>query len=265
LLPIYSAVSFNGLMPGGGTRPWAVYVRDSASRKLQPFVVKLFRASHLDQHPHLAAEVFGSVLAEMFDLPRPEPALIDFSPAFRATLGEPQQRQLVDVAPGLLFGCRLVEGPYAYSRSLPLKKLEAYEMETIYGFDNLILNTDRRPDKPNLLMPDDDEAILIDHELSLSGIRQAFSNLLDGRWEHLYRRHLFYAPLKARGPAANATAFGTFTEYLRSLNPQQILPYHQQLAELDCSLPDFDLFFEYLCYQKANAEQFAALLRQTLS
>lgn len=163
-------------MPGGGTRPWAVYVREGIRGKLQPFVVKLFKASHLDQHPHLAAEVFGSVLAEVFELPHPEPALIKFSPAFRATLDGPQQRQLAEVAPGLLFGCRLVESPFAYSRSLPLKKLEAYEMETIYGFDNLMLNVDRRPDKPNLLIPDQ-EAILIDHELAFSGIKQTFNNL----------------------------------------------------------------------------------------
>jgi len=265
LLPIYSAVSFNGLMPGGGTRPWAVRVQEGPRGKLVPFVVKLFKASHLDQHPHLAAEVFGSVLADMFDLPHPEPALIEFSPAFRATLNEPQQQQLAETAPGLLFGCRLVEGPYAYSRALPLKKLEAYEMETIYGFDNLILNTDRRPDKPNLLMPDGEEAVLIDHELSLSGIARALSGLAEGRWEHLYQRHLFYAPLKARGPAATAVAFGTFTEYLRGLNPQLLLPYHRQLSELNCSLPDFDLFFKYLCYQKANAGQLQTLLRQTLS
>lgn len=264
MLPIYSAVSFNGLLPGGGTRPWAIYAREGGRGKLQPFVVKLFRASHLDQHPHLAAEVFGSVLAEMFDLPRPEPALIEFSPAFRATLHELQQQQLAEVAPGLLFGCRLVESPFAYSRTLPLKKLEVYEMETIYGFDNLILNVDRRPDKPNLLMLDE-EAILIDHELAFSGIRQAFSNLLNGRWEHLYQRHLFYPYLKARGPLANSSAFSTFTDYLRGLNPQRLLPYHHQLSELNCSLPDFDLFFGYLCHQKANAGQFETLLRRTIS
>ena len=251
-------------MPGGGTRPWAVYVREGNRDKLQPFVVKLFRASHLDQHPHLAAEVFGSVLAELFDLPHPEPALIEFSPDFRATLAEPQQQQLAEVAPGPLFGCRLVESPFAYSRSLSLKKLEAYEMETIYGFDNLILNVDRRPDKPNLLMPED-EAIVIDHELAFSGINQAYNNLLGGRWEHIYQRHLFYPYLKARGPVAESSAFGTFTEYLRGLNPQRLLPYHQQLAALDCSLPDFGLFFEDLCYQKANAGQFETLLRQTIS
>jgi hypothetical protein len=264
LLPIYSAVSFNGLLPGGGTRPWAVYVRDGPRGRLQPFVVKLFRASHLDQHPHLAAEAFGSVLASMFDLPCPEPALIEFSPAFRATLAEPQLRQLADVAPGLLFGCRLVEGSYAYSRALLLKKLETYELETIYGFDNLILNVDRRPNKPNLLLTKE-EAVLIDHELAFAGIRQAFNNLSAGKWEHSYQRHLFYSSLKARGPAANAVAFDTFTEYLRGLNPQHLLPYHHQLSELECSFPDFDLFFQYLCYQKANAGQFESLLRQTLS
>ncbi|WP_019946945.1 HipA family kinase [Hymenobacter aerophilus] len=251
-------------MPGGGTRPWAVRVQEGPGGKLSPFVVKLFKASHLDQHPHLAAEVFGSVLADMFDLPRPDPALIEFSPAFRDTLNEPQQQQLAETAPGLLFGCRLVEGPYAYSRSLPLKKLEEYDMETIYGFDNLILNTDRRPNKPNLLMTNDEEAVLIDHELSLSGIARALSNLSAGYWEHLYQQHLFYAPLKARGPAATAAAFNTFTEYLRGLNPALLLPYHHQLADLNCSLPDFDLFLDYLRYQKANAGQFQTLLRQTL-
>ena len=137
-------------------------------------------------------------------------------------------------------------------------------METIYGFDNLILNVDRRPNKPNLLMLDQ-EAILIDHELAFSGIKKAYTTLQGGYWEHLYQQHLFYTPLRARGLAVNASAFGTFTEYLRGLNPTALFPYHQQLSELGCSLPDFDLFYQYLCYQKAHAGQFESLLRQTLS
>ena len=44
-------------MSGGGTRPWAVRVQEGPRGKLIPFVVKLFKVSHLDQHPHLAAEM----------------------------------------------------------------------------------------------------------------------------------------------------------------------------------------------------------------
>jgi len=44
-------------MSGGGTRPWAVRVQEGPRGKLIPFVVKLFKAPHLDQHPHLADEM----------------------------------------------------------------------------------------------------------------------------------------------------------------------------------------------------------------
>ena len=48
-------------MSGGGTRTWAARVQKGPRGKLIPFAVKLFKVSHLDQHPHLAAKMLPQV------------------------------------------------------------------------------------------------------------------------------------------------------------------------------------------------------------
>lgn len=262
MLSTYSALSFIGELSGGSTRPWAVLVL-GADSKPQKYAVKLFREYHLDQYPAIANEVFGAVLAEEFDLPSPSLALIEFTPAFLSTLDAPQLEQLRTVPAGPKIGSLFLEGSYTFSPSLTSKALEPYDQETIYAFDNLILNVDRRPDKPNILLSGP-EAYLIDHEMSFTVAGSTLEQLRDQRWEHNYRGHLFYSYLRARGVDRMKPSFHTFGQYLRGIVPGRLEPYQRQLEGLGYGSPTFDVLFRYLCYQKANSSQFEELLRRTL-
>jgi len=262
LLPTYPALSFIGELSGGSTRPWAVVVLGTGN-KPQKYAVKLFRDYHLSQYPAIANEVFGAVLAEEFDLLSPTLALIEFTPAFLSTLATTQLEQLRTVPAGPKIGSLFLEGSYTFSPSLTAKALESYDQETIYAFDNLILNVDRRPDKPNILLSGP-EAYLIDHEMSFTVATSTLEQLNDQRWEHNYRGHLFYSYLRARGANRINSSFHTFSQYLRSIAPGRLVPYQRQLEDLGYGSPAFDVLFRYLCYQKANSSQFEELLRKTL-
>ena len=54
----------------------------------KPYVVKLFTTDDVDHDNTVAREVFGSVLATEFELPVPQPALVNFSRDFVRTLPE---------------------------------------------------------------------------------------------------------------------------------------------------------------------------------
>jgi hypothetical protein len=270
LLPTYPALSFINELPGGSTRPWAVFVL-GANSKPQKYAVKLFRDYHFNQYPAVANEVFGAVLANEFDLSSPGLALIEFSPAFVSALPATQQQQLRAVPAGLKIGSVFLEGNYTSSPALVTRALEVYDQETIYAFDNLILNVDRRPDKPNILLSAS-EAHLIDHEMAFTVADSTMKQLRNQQWEHNYRGHLFYAYLRtcvpaylrARGVGKIKSSFHTFGQYLAGMQPARLEPYQRQLEDLGYGFPTFDMLFRYLCYQKANASQFEELLRRTL-
>ncbi len=234
-----------------------------ASGKPEKYVVKPFRVSPQRHYAPAAGEVFGAVLAAEFELPHPEPALIEFTPEFYSTLVPSQMQQLKGAESNMYYGCRLLEGSFPYSSARAKKTLMQYDAGTIYAFDNLICNVDRRPDKPNLLLFEDD-AYVIDHELACFVPEKTFTQLQKGRWEHNYQGHLFYPTLRNPALFTAEKGFIDFTDYLRRLNPAVLLPYLDQLVEYHLPVRDFDRFMGYLYYQKAHSHQFAALLRATL-
>ncbi|MCC3152764.1 hypothetical protein Q3A66_07140 [Hymenobacter sp. BT770] len=262
MLPIYQALSFIEELSGGSTRPWAILAVSPAG-KSEKVAVKLFREYHFRQYAAIANEVFGAVLAEEFDLQCPSAVLIDFSPEFLETLQEPQQEQLRTVPPGLKIGSTFIEGGFPFSPALGAKALADYDQETIYAFDSLILNVDRRPDKPNILLLGA-EAYLIDHEMTLEGVPGALIQLREERWEHYCAGHLFYRQLRNRSPDKVQQSFLTFGQLLRRLNPNLLEPYQRQLEELGLGHRRFEELLEYLCQQKAQYGKFEALLRKTL-
>lgn len=261
-IPTYHAISFLGELPGGSTRPWAI-LAVGENGEPQKFAVKLFREYHLRQYPAVANEVFGSVLAAAFDLGTPATALITFSAEFLSTLGPEQLEQLRTVPDTPKFGTAFIEGCYPYSVALGAKALEDYDQETIYAFDNLILNVDRRPDKPNILLHGSDSYI-IDHEMTLEGIPSAMNQLQRQQWEHYYRGHLFYDYLRTRGPERIRNSFQTFGYYLQNLDPRCLEAYQHQLDTFGLGCRRFDEVLRYFYYQKENFSQFEALLRRTL-
>lgn len=104
MLPVYEAIEFQKkITKGGTTYPWIVNVMEGDM--LKPYIVKLFTDKHIEQQQSVAKEVFGSVLAQEFDLCVPKPSLIHFSDSFYQTLDNELQKELDSKSRGIKFGC----------------------------------------------------------------------------------------------------------------------------------------------------------------
>lgn len=135
-----------------------------------------------------------------------------------------------------------------YSPSLQEKYLKIYDIGSIYAFDNLILNVDRRSEKPNLLFKGE-SAVLIDHELTLATTQNSLNQLKNKRiWAHNYKRHIFYEILKNQDFTEEDGLFDEFSYYLRDLvNFKFIDNIMEQLVDLGHPVDAYLSIKDYLC------------------
>lgn len=264
LLPVYEAISFEErIEKGGSTYPWIVNVQTEAG--IQPYIVKLFTSRHIQQYNPVVKEVLASALASAFDLLSPEPALVNFSRDFIKRLPIERKEELKGKDQRTKFGCRYIEGATTYSPTLNRNFFRRYDVESIFAFDNLIQNVDRRLDKPNILLHDTD-SYLIDHELSLYAISERLtSDFLQGSWRYNKARHIFYEFLKKGRKDAKNSYFETFMECLRHLNIRLLDSYVHTLEEHRYSVPELPTIKFYLGQIKNNHTAFVNLLRHSVS
>lgn len=250
-------------MEGGSTHPWQVTVIKDG--KPTSYVVKLYNEKDNEQNCTVFKECVCSRLAREFDLQTPEPALIDFTPDFVETLPDEFKSVLRQKDRRLKFATELLAPPYQnYSPSLQEKFLKTYDIGSIYAFDNLILNVDRRTDKPNLLFKDE-SAVLIDHELTLATTPNTLNHLKNNNiWAHNYRRHIFYDVLKNLN-FAEQDRFDEFAYYLRDLvNFKFVDAIMEQLVDLDHPVEAYLSIKDYLCIVQEKATQFVQLIEGTI-
>lgn len=230
------------------------------------YVVKLYSEHNNEQNSTVFKECVCSRLAKEFDLATPEPALVDFTSDFIENLPEHFRQVLIKKDQRLKFATKLVQPPYQnYSPALREEYLKNYDLGTFYAFDDLILNVDRRIDKPNMFFKDGN-VLLIDHELTFATAVNARDNLIDNKlWSHNYQRHLFYKVLKDRKPSESDGCFDTFSYYLRELIDFDIIDeILDQLTECGHSVDAYVSIKDYLCILQQNADKFVHLIESTL-
>jgi len=264
MIPTYDAIEFKGLMQGGSTRPWQVTILENEVPV--SYVVKLYDQVNNEQNCTVFKECVCSRLAREFDLETPDAALINFTPAFIASLPASLQAILPQKDPRLKFATRLVQPPYQnYSPALGESFLKSYDIATIYAFDNLILNVDRRIDKPNMFFKDGN-VLLIDHELTLTTAQNAENAILGNRpWSHFYQNHLFFKELKEMDHLQRDGSFDGFSYYLRDLIDFDLLDeIVDQLMECDHPVQAYVPIKRYLCQAQQKQAQFVQLIEDTL-
>lgn len=274
-MTIYQAVSFDKpIRAGGSTYPWVIRVLTEGGR-LVPYVVKLFTDRQIEQQHAVAKEVFANRLAREFDLPVPDCALIEFTPAFISSLPLEQAERLANIHNGLKFGSALAQDMAIVKPDLLPSFLKEYDLGIIFAFDNLIQNLDRggHRDKPNLLINDND-FLLIDHEQAFPFANNAnTSNALTWSfdpavWTSSYRacyKHLFYPNLKNLRREAKNGLFSTFQEYLRYADITVITKTADELQRAGVSVGRVDLITDYLSQTKTQHTEFTHLLQSLIA
>ncbi len=265
MLPIYEAISFESrITKGGRTRPIIVTVRNEEG-KLKQFVVKLYNKIEIHEHLTVARDVLTVVLAEEFDLLSPSSAYIRFTDAFIQTLPNDLQAEIKQKEAYLNFGCEYLNGVINFGENIPRNTLEGLTgIDTVFAFDNLVRNVDRRyNEKTNLLLYNHD-IYLIDHEFCLEIDLEHIEDVETMNWRYYYQNHVFYPFLSSHNKYTKLGYFNDFEELLKRLNVNKLNTYIYQLEDLGFPMPDIEILKRYLEYTKKNSYKFVTLLRGIL-
>lgn len=269
MLPHYVATEFKGVLEGGTTFPWKVVVADPKRPHVLPreFVVKLFSEKQVEAYQPVAHEVYGALLAREFDLATPDSALITFPDFFLATLPSEHLERLQRVDARPKFGSAYLAGAPLLTAQIARQQLTIEDMATVYAFDNLLRHTDRRREKPNMLLLDS-QPYLIDHETVLSISDGMLKDWELGEWRHHFRRHVFFSHLRVmasrKTDAQVAGWFDTAAEMLRYARFEKVEQVSFYLAAHGHPVGNTELALRYLRIAKADPSRFVRLLVQTL-
>ncbi len=147
------------------------------------------------------SELIASKLATYFGLTPPDPALVRIDADFAelVAMAEPQRADRMRNSVGLNFGSRLLSDAteWPVDRAIPVAMRQT--ALTVFAFDALIQNPDRRFDNQNLLTRSDD-IFVFDHELAFSFRLDILPSRtpwrLDG--QPYLTNHVFYRQLKKK-------------------------------------------------------------------
>lgn len=267
-MKILTPIEFNGYVEqGGSTMPWRMRLLDNGIQN--EYIVKLFSEKNINQQHAVAKEIIGSYLAKQFGLFTPDFALVHFDAFFiESILSEKERVALLNKHGGLKFASKYQEGMAIFSPAKHKRFLNIFDIANIFTFDCLIYNLDRgfRPDKPNLLV-EDDNYLLIDHELCLPFIdnEEGLYNIImdkfsNSQLDYPYARHLLFPILKSYHHKDKEEIFVEFEDYLRNLNINRVQELLSQMNELNISTGHELRLIKYLRYLKDNSHLFCQIL-----
>jgi hypothetical protein len=203
------AVEHQRVVTSGKTGP-SIVVSEKPDGQLVELVAK-FSAGCQEGNLSLAREVVAAQLAGDLGLPVPEPFLVRIPAGWSAQVRDQAQKAKIEASSDLAFGSKLMTGGYAiWNEEISLNGTTLPTAASIFVFDAIIQNDDRRNENPNCLVKGD-EIRIFDHELAFShGIllgwkppweTGAMGHLtVPGR--HIFRQKLLkraidYVPIKA--------------------------------------------------------------------
>lgn len=128
----------------GGSLPGLVEADDDGL-----YVVKFAGAA---QGPKaIVAELLAGELGRSLGLPVPEIVIVDVDPALAPAEPDWAVKELLDRSPGLNLGIDFLPGSLTYSPAADAPTDRAFAADVVW-FDSLVMNTDRSPRNPNLLV-----------------------------------------------------------------------------------------------------------------
>ena len=258
MIPSYHIHQMLKPLEGGTTRPWLALV-DDGDEWPKPYVVKFFHERDFKHANHLAAEVMGSILCGEFDISTPDFAFLRMPVITDANCSDELQERLRKSSyPKPWFGSASMLPAPEFSIALHDRYLPMDEMATIFAFDCLIHNSDRRPQKPNLLVKDG-HIWAIDHDKGFAN-----HNPKLGQVGNYARGHIFYKRLRKYCKKHGSDIFNTFAENLRSLNLKDWNAALDELEHLNLPFVHRNQWNAYLLNNKRTSEQFVSLLCELL-
>ena len=263
-LPVYTAIEIKEKPLGGGTTLPLLSVAENS----KTYVMKLFGSHHANQRCYTGAEVYSNYLAKEFELNTPDAVFISIPENLIKLYkkANPQLHKLLlqkDYKRPCFATLYLGDLPI-FSPALHKKYVDIYDIETIYGFDSLIINEDRKRIKPNILK-NENSYCLIDHDKAFGGVNYALSEYKNNRLCPFHKYHLFYNILRKRAKKNGVEEmFETFRAYLNRLNIGNLEILNLQLKEFNYNIDECSEWMDYIYNIKQNQTNFVNTLKGSL-
>ncbi len=259
MLPEFEAIAFRSIIEKGAhTKPWLIEVDCFGTPT--PYVVKLYTTDQNNSRNSTTAEVIGNIISSSFELSSPKAAFIHFPEDLRMKLPLVCNEILDNVDDRIKFGTEYIDSNFPFIPNMPKSQFSKHiDIDTLYAFDNFIRNSDRGDVKPNILLVKNGH-YLIDHEMAFDIDENTIQKFNELNWEDKFGRyHIALNYLKRASKERKRQYFGTFLEYLRLLNINQLIPYFNQLENYGFS-SNKELIIDYLEHIKQNSNNFVKIL-----
>jgi len=201
MIPIVEAVLFHRFMTSGRTSPALCGCEDQAGQNAGDFVIKFLGGMERGTRG-LVAELVASRLASRFSIPVPVPALVVLDHTFAELVArsQPTRAERLRKSVGINFGTRLLDDVTTWPVDKAIPEAMWQTAISIFAFDALIQNPDRRfSPNPNLFTRGD-RIFVFDHELAFSFLESFLPT--DDPWrlerQHYLADHVFYRRLKSK-------------------------------------------------------------------
>ncbi len=160
MLKCWQAVSFRGVLENGRTKPLVLDCSEIGSspvvldQKTPPLARREFVVK-AHGNPEVTAslivkELLGNMLARIYGLETPEPAIVMISEEFASATNPFLARYGFQIIPGIAAGCSYFRGGFSFPPALnTLNEEELESFALLYGFDLAAQNPDRLPNRPN--------------------------------------------------------------------------------------------------------------------
>lgn len=264
-LPVYNAIEISKTKSLGGTTLPFLAVADDGN----PYVLKLFKKKHAKQRCYTAAEAYAHFLAKEFDLNIPQAAFITIPENLMELIKDKSPEQYADLITRdynkPCFATRYLGGFPTFSPAFTKKYIQSFDIETIYAFDTLILNGDRRIANPNILK-NKENFVLIDHDKAFEGIEYAFAQFNNGLLCQYSSNHLFFKILRLKAKKEGVkNMFDTFQFYMQKMRVRELVELRKQLTGFQYDTDGCQSWEAYLEEMKQNIPNFVENLRKSLS
>jgi hypothetical protein len=169
-IPVVSARTFHRSFSHGRTAPSLIEAVD-AQGCLHEVVLKIFSAGERGKEA-ATSELICSRLGTRLGLKAPQPFIVELPEGFFQVVQDTNARPRFEAATGQHFGSAYLAGAptVAAGREIPAGKRSA--AASVFAFDCLVQNPDRREEKPNLLEAGSGYW-LIDHDMALAFLGEA--------------------------------------------------------------------------------------------
>jgi hypothetical protein len=161
-----TAAEHQGLVSSGKTGPSRLGCEKPDGTIVD--VVAKFSAGCQEYVLSLARELVAALLAGQLGLPIPEPYLVRIPAGWPDVVADVTQRAKIKGSSPVAFGSKLITGGYAVWNTETLVDEAMLQVAaSIFVFDAIIQNNDRRSDNPNCLVKGN-EIRIFDHELAFT-------------------------------------------------------------------------------------------------